>query len=127
MQIGLKVMKSRINNAEKWISDLGDRIMEITQSGQQKENQMKNTWKQYQRPMGWYKAGQSTYGRSSRRRVKRKGNWKYIWRNYGWTLSKSKGYKYQDTGITKSPKQVEPKQAHIKIYNKNGEKFKRGI
>ena len=37
----LKAMKSIINNAEVWISDFGDRIMEMTQSGQQTENQMK--------------------------------------------------------------------------------------
>ena len=30
-----------MNNAEEGISDLEDRIMEITQSGQQTENQMK--------------------------------------------------------------------------------------
>ena len=30
-----------MNNAEEQISDLEDRIMEITQSGQQTENQMK--------------------------------------------------------------------------------------
>ena len=30
-----------MNNAEEWISDMEDRIMEITQSGQQLENQMK--------------------------------------------------------------------------------------
>ena len=40
MQIELK---SRMNNAEEQISDLEDRIMEITQSGWQTENQMKKT------------------------------------------------------------------------------------
>jgi len=30
-----------MNNAEEQISDVEDRIMEITQSGQQMENQMK--------------------------------------------------------------------------------------
>ena len=30
----LKALNSRMINAEKWISDLEDRIMEITQSGQ---------------------------------------------------------------------------------------------
>ena len=30
-----------MNNAEEWFSDTEDRIMEITQSGQQTENQMK--------------------------------------------------------------------------------------
>ena len=34
MQTELKVIKSRMNNAEERISDMEDRIMEITQSGQ---------------------------------------------------------------------------------------------
>ena len=41
MQTELKALQSRMNSAEEQISDLEDRIMEITQSGQQTENQMK--------------------------------------------------------------------------------------
>ena len=41
MQTKLKALKSRMNNAVELISDLEDRMMEITQSGQQTENQMK--------------------------------------------------------------------------------------
>ena len=41
-----------MNNVEEQISDLEYRIMEITQSGQQTENQMKKTWMQYKRSMG---------------------------------------------------------------------------
>ena len=41
MQTELKALKSRMNNAEERFSDMEDRIMEITQSGQQTENQMK--------------------------------------------------------------------------------------
>ena len=52
MQIELKAQNSRMNKAEEWISGLEDRIMEIIQSGQQTENQMKKIWKQYKRPMG---------------------------------------------------------------------------
>ena len=37
----LKAIKTRMNNAEERISDVEDRIMEIIQSGQQIENQMK--------------------------------------------------------------------------------------
>ena len=37
----LKALKSRMNNAEERINDMEDRIMEITQSGQQTEKQMK--------------------------------------------------------------------------------------
>ena len=52
MQAELKALKSRMNNGEEQISDLEDRIMKITQSGQQTENQMKKTEKQYKRSMG---------------------------------------------------------------------------
>ena len=31
-----------MNNTEEWISDLEDRVMKITQSGQKTESQMKN-------------------------------------------------------------------------------------
>ena len=41
MQTELKAVKTRMNNTEELISDVEDRIMEITQSGGQKENQMK--------------------------------------------------------------------------------------
>ena len=37
----LKALKSRMNNAKERISDLENKIMEITQSGQQTENEMK--------------------------------------------------------------------------------------
>ena len=37
----LKPIKTRMNNAEERISDVEDRIMEISQTGQQTENQMK--------------------------------------------------------------------------------------
>ena len=37
----LKAMNRKVNNAEVQISDLEDRIMEITQSEQQTENQIK--------------------------------------------------------------------------------------
>ena len=40
MQGELKAMKSKMNSAEEQVSDLEDRIMEITQSGQQTENQI---------------------------------------------------------------------------------------
>ena len=38
-------MKSRMNNAEEQISDVEDRIMEITQSGQKTESQIKKKMK----------------------------------------------------------------------------------
>ena len=52
MKAELKAMNSRMNNAEERISDLKDRIMEITQSEQQiqyqtkkkRENNIRNLW-----------------------------------------------------------------------------------
>ena len=41
-QTELKALKNKMNNADEWIGDVEDRIMEITQSGQQTENQKKN-------------------------------------------------------------------------------------
>lgn len=40
-QTELKALKNWVNDAEEQISDLEERMMEITQSGQQLENQMK--------------------------------------------------------------------------------------
>ena len=41
IQTELKAIKTRMNNAEEQICDVGDKIMEITQTGQQTEKQMK--------------------------------------------------------------------------------------
>ena len=41
MTAELKAMKSRMNKVEERISDLGDRIMEITQSTHQTANEKK--------------------------------------------------------------------------------------
>ena len=43
MKAELKAINSRMNNTEERISDLEDRIMEITQSKQQTKSQMKKT------------------------------------------------------------------------------------
>ena len=39
MQVEVKMLNSRMNNADEGISDLEGRIMEITQLGQQTESQ----------------------------------------------------------------------------------------
>ena len=41
MQAELKALKHRMNNTEEWISELKFRIIEMTQSRQQTEMQMK--------------------------------------------------------------------------------------
>ena len=51
MKAGLKAMNRGMNNAEEQISDLEDRIMEITQLQQQTETQMTKN-ESNMRPMG---------------------------------------------------------------------------
>ena len=78
-----------MNNAEERISDVEDRIMEITQSGQKTDNQIKKH-KSNIRDL-WdntYRANLCIIGIPER---EYKEDWKYIWRNYVWKLSKSKG------------------------------------
>ena len=106
-----------MNNAEEWISDLEDRIMEITQSRQQTDNQMK---KHESNTRDLWDNIKQANGRIKGIPEEEKGYWKHIWRNYVWKISKSKGNRYQDTRSTESPKQIESKQAHTKTYyNKN--------
>ena len=69
----LKAIKTRMNNAEERISDVEDRKMEISQTGQQTENQMKKHESNI-RDLWDNKAGQSMYNRDSRRKRKIKGD-----------------------------------------------------
>ena len=109
-----------MNNAEEWISDVEDRIMEITQTGQQTEKERKKH--ESKRPVDNIMLDNLRTIRIPEGEEKEKGiSWKYVWKKYDWKCSKSKGYWHQDTGSTEVPKQIEPKQAHIKTYyNKNG-------
>ena len=54
MKAELKTLNSQVNDAEERTSDLEDRIIEITKSKEQTENQMKKKKKrkEYKRPMG---------------------------------------------------------------------------
>ena len=45
IQTELKAIKSRMNKEKEQISDMEDKLMGITQSGQQTENQMKKNMK----------------------------------------------------------------------------------
>ena len=104
MQTKLKALKSRINNAEEQISDLEDRIMKTTQSGQQIKNQMKkhksnirDLWDNNLHIIGIPQGEEKEKGIEN------------IFEEIMLKTFKSKGNRYQDTGSTEGPKQVEPK------------------
>ena len=50
----VKAMNSRLTKAEEWISDMEDRIMEITQSEQQTERQKTLKWHSKKKITGQY-------------------------------------------------------------------------
>ena len=95
-----------MDNAEEWISDLEDRIMDITQSGQQIENQMKKHESNIR--YLWNNIKQANLfivGIPE----EEKGHKNISERKYGWKISKSNRNRYQDTGSTEGLKQVEDK------------------
>ena len=109
-----------MTNAEECISDLEDRRLESTQSGQQTENQMKKHKSSISNPW-WINIKQANLHIIGSPEGEEKGGWKYMWRNYVWTRFKSKENGYQGIGSTEGPKQVQPRQAHTKTYyNEHG-------
>ena len=119
-QTELKALKSRMNNAEKWISNVEDRKMEITQSGQQTENQMKKHESNI-RDL-WDNIKQANLHITGiLEEEKQKGIENIFEEIMAENFPKCKGNRYPDRGATEGPKQVEHKQAHTKTYyNKNG-------
>ena len=61
----LEGINSRITEAEEWISDLEDKIVEITTTEQNKEKRMKKG--QYQRPLEQHEMHQHSNYRGPRR------------------------------------------------------------
>ena len=94
-------------------SDLQHRIIEITQSGQQTDNQIKKYESKIRDLLDNIK--QANLCLIGIPEGEEKEDWKYIWRNYDWKLPKSKkGNRYQDTGSIEGPLQAEPKESHSK-------------
>ena len=92
-------MNRKMNNAEEWISDLEDRISgnhPIRIVGRKpilnNESNVRDLWDNIKCANIWIiviPEGEE------------KEDWKCVWRNYGWKLSKSKdGNGYLDTGNT---------------------------
>ena len=99
-----------MNNAEERSSDMEDRIMEITQSGQQteiwikkQESNIRDLWDNIKQAnlhiIGIPEGVEKDKGMEN--------IFEEIWSC--WKLPKSKGYWVQDTRSTEGPKQVEPK------------------
>ena len=116
-QTELKELTSRMNDAEGGIGDLEDGLMEITQSGQWTENQMKKHESSIRDPWGDTKRATVCRIGIPEGEEKEKG----IESIFNEIMSETfptlnKVIWYQDTGSPEGPKQVEPKLAHTKTY-----------
>ena len=106
----LRPRHSKLNNVEKQISDLEDRIMKIIQLEQKTERQMKKMKATYE-TNAIIKSITIIQIWDPKRGSKRKGDQKYIWKNYAWQLPKlEEGNRYPGAGGTERTKQDEVKQ-----------------
>ena len=92
------------------ISDLKDRIMEITESVQQTEPNLKKE-KQSKRSIVYYKAWQSMHNRKEK---KEKRGLKMHLKKWCWKFSKFKGGNRHPDTRTESSKQDEPRNIYSK-------------
>ena len=106
-------MNSRVNATEQ-ISDLEDRIMEITKWEEQTERQWKNKcniwdlWDDFKHDNG------HIIGVTER---KENNNWKCIWRSYGWKLPNPKeDNRYQVQEGQKVPNKMNPNKIYARTY-----------
>ena len=112
-------MNIRMKGAEEWVSDLDDRIMQITQSGQQTESQIEKKYESNIRDLWDNIKCANLYiigiPEGEEKRVL-KMYLKKLWLKIS-NLKKT----YWDTGGTEGPQQNEPKETFTKTqYSKNG-------
>ena len=82
----LEGINSRIYEAEEWISELEDKMVEMTSVGQNKVKIMKRG-EDCLRPKGQYQIYQHLNYRGPRRRREKDEVWENFWRDYSWKFS----------------------------------------
>ena len=115
-------MKSRMNFAEAWISDMEDRIKEIIQSEQQTESKMKKKNKSNVRDL-WHNIkciNLCIIGLQKKKKWIEKGFEEIMTEKFSnlkkYTLTKNKeGNRNTDTRSTEGSKQAEPKETYTNM------------
>ena len=112
----LEGINSRISEAEEWICELEDKMVEITFEEQNKvkrrkrtEDSLRHLCDNIKRTNIWI------IGVPERREKERK--WEDFWRDYSWRFPKyGKGNNQSSPRGTKSPIQDKPKEKHTKTH-----------
>ena len=80
----LEGINSRISEAEEWISELEDKMVEITSEEQNKVKRMERTEDSLRDLLGQYQMQQLSNYRGPRRRREKERVWENFGRDYSW-------------------------------------------
>ena len=118
----LEGINIRISEAEEWISELGDKMVEITSEEQNENKKNEKSWGQTQRPLGPYQTHQHLNYRGPRRRRGKKGYEKNF-EDYSWKFPHcGKGNSQSSPRGMKSPIQDKPKEKYAKTHTNQANK-----
>ena len=113
----LKGTNSRITEAEKWISELKDRMVEIIAEEPNKGKGMKRLEESLRDLWDNIKCTNIWVIRVPEEEETKERQWENFWINYSWKLSQHmKGNSQSSPRGTESPLQVKPKEKHIEIH-----------
>ena len=113
----LEGINSRISKAEDWISELEDKMVEITSEEQNTLKRMKRTEDSLKRPLEQYQTHQHSNYRGPRERREKERVWEKFWRDYSWKFPQhGKGNSQSSPRGTMSLIQDKPKEKHTKTH-----------
>ena len=113
----LKGTNSRITEAEKWISELENRMVEITAEEPNKGQGMKRLEESLRDPWDNIKCTNIWVIEVPEEEEKKERQWEKFWINYSWKLPQhGKGNSQSNPRCTESPLQDKPKEKHIKTH-----------
>ena len=99
------------------MSELEDKMVEITSEEQNKVKRMKRTEDSLKRPLEQYQTHQHSNYRGARKRREKERVWEKFLRDYSWKFPQhGKGNSQSSPRGTKSPIQDKPKERHTKTH-----------
>ena len=113
----LEGINSRKPEAEEWISELEDKMLEITSEEQSKVKRMKRTEDTLRDLWDSYQVYQHSNSRGPRSQREKERVWENFWRDYSWKFPQQwEGNSQSSPRGAKSPIQDKPKEKHAKIH-----------
>ena len=113
----LEGINSRISKAKDWISELEDKMVEITSEEQNTLKRMKRTEDSLKRPLEQYQTHKHSNYRGPRERREKERVWEKFWRDYSWKFPQhGRGNSQSSPRGTKIPIQDKPKEKHAKTH-----------